>query len=227
MSAKFSQLAINPALRARRTASDYISEALRVAILDGQFEDGQELNQVELAEHFNVSRVPVREAIRQLQAEGLVSAEAHRRAIVMGFSLERINEIFEIRAILEDYLLEKAAPHLDEARLGQLRDICDEMAEVEDRREWLAKNREFHRKLHEPSGAKTALALVEQMMLRVERYLQRAGGVDRSALVEVEHHEILKALERNEVGGARHELALHISRTRASVIEKLRQSDNA
>ena len=61
-------------------------------------------------------------------------------------------------------------------------------------------------------------------MLRAERYLQQAGGGDRSTLVEVEHHEILKALERNDVADARHVLALHISRTRASVVEQLRQS---
>jgi DNA-binding GntR family transcriptional regulator len=227
MVSRFSQLDIDPALRARRTASDYIAEALRTAILDGRFADGEELNQVELAEHFNVSRVPVREAIRQLQAEGLISAEAHRRAIVIGFSLKRINEIFEIRAVLEDYLLKRAAPFLDEVRLEQLRSLCDEMDGTRDRREWLAKNREFHRKLHEPSDAKTALALVEQMMMRVERYLQRAGGVDRSALVGMEHREILDALESDDVSSARRKLGLHIERTQKSVIDQLRSSTNS
>lgn len=227
MAAKFSQLGIDPALRDRRTASSYIVEALRSAILDGQFEDGEELNQVELAEHFNVSRVPVREAIRQLQAEGLVSAEAHRRAVVIGFSLERINEIFEIRMVLEDYLLKKAASRVDEARLEQLRGICDEMDDIDDRREWLAKNREFHRKLHEPSGAKTALTLLEQMMLRTERYLQRAGGIDRSAMVAVEHREILKAFECDSVSVAQEKLKLHIEGTQKSVVELLRRSEDS
>jgi DNA-binding GntR family transcriptional regulator len=221
---KFSQLDFDPALRSRRTASDYIAEALRDAILDGQFEDGEELNQVELANHFNVSRVPVREAIRQLQAEGLVSAEPHRRVSVIGFSRERIDEAFEVRAVLEDYLLKKAAPRLDEARLERLYSICEELDVTEDRRKWLDKNREFHRVLHEPSGAKMALALVEQMTLRVERYLQRAGGVDRAAEVGREHRTLLKALENNDIPAARSALELHISRTREAVMKQLRQS---
>src|SRR4051794_10802535 len=68
-----------PALTERRTASDEVADTLREAIIAGTFEDGAELNQVELARHFGVSRVPVREALRRLEAEGLVSAEAHRR----------------------------------------------------------------------------------------------------------------------------------------------------
>src|SRR4051794_22192488 len=66
-----------PPLAERRTASDEVADTLRGAIINGQFDDGQELNQVELARHFGVSRVPVREALRRLQAEGLVTAEAH------------------------------------------------------------------------------------------------------------------------------------------------------
>ena len=56
----------------RKTTTDYLAAALRTAIYDGQFADGEELNQVELAQFFGVSRVPIREALRQLQAEGLV-----------------------------------------------------------------------------------------------------------------------------------------------------------
>lgn len=113
MTTDFLKLDVDPALRSRRTTSDYVAEALRAAILAGRFEDGQELNQVELADHFGVSRVPVREALRQLQAEGLIEAQAHRRAVVTGFSPERILEMFELRMLLEGFLLEKAAPNID------------------------------------------------------------------------------------------------------------------
>lgn len=221
----FSRLDFNPALRSRRTTSDYVAEALRNAIFDGQFADGEELNQVKLADHFNVSRVPVREAIRQLQAEGLVSAEAHRRAAVVGLSLERIGEAFEVRAVLEDYLLTKSAPFLDEADFERLHALSDELVVIEDRREWLDKNREFHRVLHQRSGAKMALALVEQITLQVERYLQRAGGIERAAEVGTEHRAILEALERNDVHAARRALELHIRRTREGVVGQLRRSE--
>jgi DNA-binding GntR family transcriptional regulator len=71
-----------PELTDRRTTSDQIADTLREAILTGEFDDGEELNQVALAKHFNVSRVPIREALRQLQAEGLVTAKAHQRTVV-------------------------------------------------------------------------------------------------------------------------------------------------
>ena len=66
----------DPNLRERKTITDYLAAALRTAIYDGQFADNEELNQVELAEYFGVSRVPIREALRQLQAEGLVQCRS-------------------------------------------------------------------------------------------------------------------------------------------------------
>ena len=77
----------------RRTTSDQIADVIREAILAGEFDDGEELNQVALAKHFHVSRVPLREALRQLQAEGLVTAKAHQRAVVSSLSVDRVLEI--------------------------------------------------------------------------------------------------------------------------------------
>lgn len=217
---KLSHLDPSPALRTRRTTADYVAEALRAAILEGNFKDGEELNQVELAQHFGVSRVPVREALRQLQAEGLVDAQAHHRAVVIGYSWERLMEAFELRAVIEDFLLKKAAPKLDGSHLTQLRKLCAEMDLIEDRRGWLAKNREFHLKLYEPSDSKITLELDEQLMLRVERYMQGAGFVDP---VEAgsDHREILDALEQGNTDQARDELRLHINRSCQRLSEQL------
>src|SRR5436853_7596471 len=107
---KFQRLQWDPALRERKTTTDHIASALRTAIYDGQFADGEELNQVELAQYFNVSRVPIREALRQLQAEGLVQNIAHHRTIVAGLTLPQITELIEMRAVLESYMLRKSAP---------------------------------------------------------------------------------------------------------------------
>src|SRR5437763_11394222 len=95
---KFQRLQWDPALRERKTTTDHIASALRTAIYDGQFQDGEELNQVELAQYFNVSRVPIREALRQLQAEGLVRNVAHHKTVVEGLSLDDILELIEMRA---------------------------------------------------------------------------------------------------------------------------------
>src|SRR5436853_263909 len=109
---KFARLEWDPALRERRTTTDYIASALRTAIYDGQFEDGEELNQVELAQFFNVSRVPIREALRTLQAEGLVRIVAHRKTVVVGLTLDELLQLIELRAVLESHLVFKSAPRL-------------------------------------------------------------------------------------------------------------------
>jgi DNA-binding GntR family transcriptional regulator len=113
-SKKFERMEWDPVLRDRKTITDYLATALRTAIYDGQFADNEELNQVQLSEFFGVSRVPIREALRQLQAEGLVRNIAHHRTIVTGLTLPQILESIEMRAVLEAHLLCKAEERFDQ-----------------------------------------------------------------------------------------------------------------
>lgn len=210
-----------PALAERRTASDDVADTLREAIVTGQFDDGEELNQVELARHFGVSRVPVREALRRLEAEGLVTAEAHRRVVVPGLDRARISEIFEVRALLEGYLLERAAPHLGADELAELRAMCDAMDRARGRDAWLERNSEFHHRLLGPANAPVAMAIVERLSHQVERYSRRRGGVLRPKQAGREHRDILDALGRNGVKQAVNALSNHILATRDAVISAL------
>jgi len=213
-------LQVDRALQERRTTSDHVAEALRSAILAGEFDDGEELNQVELARHFGVSRVPVREALRRLQSEGLVSAEAHRRAAVVGFSSERIQEIFEVRALLEGHMLERAAQAIGPKQIERLRLLCDRMDATRDQGRWLEMNHEFHRLLVEPSGSRTALALVDRLTGQVERYVRRSGVHARSEASD-EHRTIVAASERGDVTEARRALESHIGQTLRGISEEL------
>jgi DNA-binding GntR family transcriptional regulator len=201
-----------------RTTPDYLAEALRVAIYDGQFKDGEELNQVELASYFKVSRVPIREALRQLQAENLVKIIAHRRAVVVGLDLEEMLELIEIRAVLEGFLIAKAGPRLDAASLQRLHDLCDEADRIRDYGyNWVLKNWEFHRTLYQPSGSKAAIGMVEHLNLRVERYVRRSGGMKRLREAAAEHRRILKDVERRNFAGASTRMREHILQTREQV----------
>lgn len=204
-----------PSLVDRQTASDHVADALRQAIVSGQFQDGEELNQVELAQHFNVSRVPIREALRRLQAEGLVSAEAHRRATVIGLNRERGEEIFAIRAQLESFMLRRAAPHLTKDDLAALTDLCARMDEIasHDHPQWLELNRRFHHVLLAPSRSPVAMAIVERLVRQVERYLRRSGGVQRASEAGKEHRQILRALSRGDIDRAEAVLSKHILST--------------
>ena len=173
---------VGGAFRERHSVADRITTSLRDAIRNGTLADGAELNQVALSEHFGVSRVPVREALRALESEGWIAAPTHYRAFVQGLSVERIEQIFDVRSLLEADLIGKAIPHFDAPRLADLRDRCVAMDRMRDHDGWLAANRSFHRALLEPSGATMIIDLIEQLSAQPERYLRvRRAGRDRRA----------------------------------------------
>jgi DNA-binding GntR family transcriptional regulator len=214
-SRKFERMEWDPNLRERKTITDYLATALRTAIYDGQFADNEELNQVELAEFFGVSRVPIREALRQLQAEGLVQSIAHHRTIVTGMTLPQIVETIEMRAVLEAHLLRKAGKRFRKADIDRLVKICEETDKIEDYgSRWVVKNWEFHRALYGPSESPVVIETVERIQLNVERYARRTGSIERLRQAATEHREILNAIERKDFAKASELLENHILHTR-------------
>lgn len=223
-------LPVSKELQDRRRTSDYILDALREAIYDGSLPDGAVLNQVAVADHFGVSRVPVREAMRQLEAEGLINAEAHRRPVVRGLTLDRVLEIFDLRAMVEGYLVEKATPHIDKRYLDELANLIEGMDGKLDHRSWLSLNARFHQALYEPSQAITALQMAEQLRGRAERYLRMwsAGrGVHRNAEASREHERILEYVRTGDAFSARREVEQHIIHTRDEIIRLYREQPQA
>ena len=213
-SKKFERMEWDPNLRERKTITDYLATALRTAIYDGQFDDNEELNQVELAQFFGVSRVPIREALRQLQAEGLVTAIAHHRTVVTGMNLSQITEAIEMRAVLESHLLRKAARRFDKVQIDRLRAICEETDKIKDYgSHWVVKNWEFHRALYGPSDSPAIVEAVERIQLNVERYARRAGSAARLRQAAAEHRQILNAIERKDFTKASALLEAHILHT--------------
>lgn len=213
-STKFDRMQWDPGLRERKTITDYLATALRTAIYDGQFADDEELNQVELAEFFGVSRVPIRESLRQLQAEGLVQNIAHHRTIVVGLKLQQILEAIEMRAVLESHLLQKAEHNFTIADLDSLRRICEETDRIVDYgSRWVVKNWEFHRALYGPSRSPGIIETIERIHLRVERYARRSGSTERLRQAAAEHWEIVRALERKNFSKASALLERHIMHT--------------
>lgn len=203
----------------RRTTSDRVADELREAIVRGDYEDGAELNQVDLARDFGVSRVPVREALRQLRAEGLIASESYMRAVVVGHTLERVVEILELRMLLETYLLTRAASRITTADLGDLRELCQKMAQTHPHDEWLALNTAFHDRLYARADAPIARDLANQMALRVQRYVRmvRSSGLKRLGDPNEEHLAIVDALARGDAAAASIELQNHLHHTAVQV----------
>lgn len=213
-------------LKERRITADYVAEALREAIHRGDLADGAVLNQAAIATHFGVSRVPVREAMRQLQAEGLIDTRAHRLAVVRSLSLDRILEIYDLRALLEGYVIERAVPNIDAALVKKLSVLETEMRGQEDHARWLELNARFHQMLYEPSGAEVTLELIEQLRSRAERYVRlwsKGTGIHRPKEAGREHANILKLVEKGDGPGARRAIEEHIRHTRDRVIERGRE----
>ena len=211
---KFERLRWDPALRERKTTTDHIAAALRTAIYDGQFADGEELNQVELAQYFKVSRVPIREALRQLQAEGLVRIVAHHKTVVAGLSVQEVVELIEMRAVLEAHMVRISAPRLDAGALERLRKLCDEMDRITDYGSvWVLKNWEFHQTLYGAGCSKTMIDLVERIHLKIERYARQAGTDRRLREAAAEHRDILRHIERKDYSAASAQIEAHVLNT--------------
>jgi DNA-binding GntR family transcriptional regulator len=215
-------------LQARQTTPDRVADLLREAILTGRLADGAELNQVALSEHFAVSRVPIREALRQLQAEGLIRQEAHRRAVVSTLSHDHIVELFDLRVVLETYMLRRAMERMDVPSLSALEDRMSMMRQLgaDDHERWLEANREFHELLYRPSGASFTRELAAGIAARTTRYLYlRTGGsrVQRQAQAHREHERIMDAVREGKADEAVLALEEHINGTRRAVLAVLEE----
>lgn len=201
-------------LNDRRSFSEHIAISLRDAIRSGNLPDGYELNQIALAEHFGVSRVPVREAMRQLQAEGWIDAKRHQRAVVRGFSPERIVEILELRVAIEAFLIEKTCAAIADAELSRLDALCDEMTASRDHRHWLELNHAFHTSLYESANSLTAIELLDQLSSQVERYVRSiSASIDRERDAVEEHRAILAAVRERDVAASQRLIRAHIEQT--------------
>jgi DNA-binding GntR family transcriptional regulator len=200
----------------RRIAADFIADSIREAIQSGALADGAVLKQAAIADHFDISRVPVREAMRQLLAEGLIELRAHHIAVVRGLPIERISEIYDNRALLEGYLLERAVPNIPVGVVKQLRATERTMRSEDDHQEWLRLNGEFHRTMNQYAHDVTALELIDQLKSRAERYVRMwgtGGGLHRPEEAGADHVQILDLVAAGDARGARTAVEHHIRTT--------------
>lgn len=128
-----------------RTIAEAVTLRLRQAILAGEFKPGTVLSQEQLASHFGVSRVPIREALKHLATEGLVTLQAHHSATVSTYTTAQIEELVYIASALDVAAMRRAMPIMKEAELRHMGDLLAAMRKCEDKpAEWLPLNLEFH-----------------------------------------------------------------------------------
>ncbi|MFI6350212.1 GntR family transcriptional regulator [Streptomyces sp. NPDC050560] len=228
--ADISVIDVDTKLSGRRISADYIADAMRQAINSGNLPDGAVLNQVALATHFGVSRVPVREALRQLQAEGLVESRAHRLTTVRGTDLERLVEVFSLRALVEGWLIEQAVARMSAPIVEAARQLNERLRDEADHTKWLELNKEFHMLLYRPSGAVVAMEMLDPLRSRSERYTRlwsRGSGIHRPQETCAEHEHILDLVESGDAAAARAAVEAHVLHTRDRVVEAGRRARGA
>lgn len=194
-----------------------IAARLRDAILAGEYAPGARIRQEDLADRHGASRLPVRDALRMLEAEGLVTVRANAGAWVSTLSRADFEELYRIRERIEPLLLGFNVPLLDEATIDRLELLAGAMEASADVEAFLELDREFHLSAYAAAETTVLGELVVQLWNRTQHYrraftrMLRTGG-DRS--VHHEHHLIVSAIRRCDAEDAERVLAGHIRRTR-------------
>ncbi|PHI37602.1 GntR family transcriptional regulator [Pseudoalteromonas sp. GCY] len=199
-----------------KTRTQLVAEAIREKILTGEIKAGEPLRQAALADELNVSRIPVREALLQLEAEGLVNFEAHKGATVTRLSAEQIDEIFDLRALLEAELLRHSIDKLTARDLLEAEAILAELEEATaagDTQLATGKlNAEFHSKLYSKAQRPQTRELVDVYSKNSERYVRMhillAGGIKTAP---EEHRQLLELCRDKNTKGACDFLKKHIT----------------
>jgi DNA-binding GntR family transcriptional regulator len=204
-----------------------VLDALRERILRGDFPDGEPLRQDALADELGVSRIPVREALRQLEAEGLVTFSPHRGAIVSSLSLGEIAELFELRAEIECDLLRRAIPLATKEHIDRALEVLDEFQDAYragDLARWGALNWHFHAALYAPANRNLTMGVIQKLHHHSDRYFRiqlvlTNGGPKATE----EHRAIAGAVRKKDVKTAVQLMRAHILGAGQSLLKLLEE----
>lgn len=212
----------------RRSLPNEVATRLREKIISGEIREGEQLRQDQIASWFEVSRIPVREALRQLEAEGLVTIVAHHGAVVSALSPEEIRELFELRSVLEVGMLRRAIPHLTEADIAQAQQICEafetSMGNETDVGKWGMLNWQFHSTLYGAASRPLFLSTIRSFHNNADRYIRLhlllSHQYERN---QADHRKILELCRSQEINAACEVLEGHINTVGCELSEILRE----
>jgi DNA-binding GntR family transcriptional regulator len=216
---------VNERTRARRgaTTPDLIADTLREEILRGVAEPGQALRQEELADRFGVSRLPVRDALLRLEAQGLVHVYPNRGAFVISLSADEVREIYDLRILLEGDVIERAVPRMSADDWRRIDAAHAEATRSAGSPDWAEGDWAFHRALYTPASRPRQLAMIETLRGTVARY-SPAHEVLPSGTSSwlADHDAILEACRARAAVAARKRVEEHVRRASELVMARLR-----
>ncbi|MGV1757339.1 GntR family transcriptional regulator [Rhizobium sp. A22-96] len=200
-----------PNLGKAPSTSDLILKFIRDSIADGSLDEGEPIRQDDVARLFNVSKIPVREALKRLEAEGLVEFHRNRGAVVTSVSEPEIVQIFEVRAILESNALRLSVPFMTEKTFEKAQAYCDAFAGETDVARWSELNWQFHSCLYEDAERPYLVSTIRSVNDRLERYLRVQLTLSHGKeTADREHRELLAICRTGDVEKAAAFLTDHI-----------------
>lgn len=210
---------------AKTPAPELVRDGLRKEILSGELAGGTQLRQDELADRFGTSRIPVREALRQLETEGLVTIHPNKGAVVSSLSTDEVMEMLDIRMVLECGALKLAIPNMADDDFETAERILDDYDRAPDPMRWSESNWRFHETLYAPCDRPKLLGLIETNYSQINRFMRmqisRAAGKEQP---QEEHRRLLDLCRRQAVEPAVKLLEKHIQKTQKSLAAVLRRT---
>lgn len=199
-------------------------DIIRDAIIDGTLPPGMKLRQETLAESIGISRLPIRSALIQLEADGLVVFHARRGAMVRALSVEEATEVYHLRTLLEKEALRLAMAEQTPERIARLRELADTADAIEEGGEFVEARTDFYAALYDAERRPLLWEMIEQLRLKLGRYV--LGW--RLVSTGVHHHshgELIDVVETGDVERALHVLESHLDHVRDGVIALLQEGE--
>ena len=214
-----------------RTVRDALVETLRDEIVRGDLVPGQYLRLEEIAARFDVSTMPVREALRDLEAEGLVTSFPHRGSMVTQLSADELQDVYDIRVTLEEMATRLAVPLMTEATLAELTSLVEQMENHQGHVATVVKlNHQFHLTLYGASGRSHLCEINRMLRYRTQHYLHHFTvevESDNVPQTQGEHRAILEACRRGDAEQAAILVRNHVAQVGGALVEYVRQRDES
>ncbi len=208
-----------------RTLAGAITAQLRQEILNNTHPGGTQLRQDVLANAFGVSRIPVREALIQLDAEGLVQLVPHKGAVVTQLSKAEVNDVFDLRKILESRMFRASIPKLSASDFEQLDSIQKRFTVAiaeQNLQQWGTLNKELHTALYSRADLPQTAALVANLLQKSDRYTRvQLSSKNATLRAEEQHSDLIRLAKANSVDAACDLLSQHIETVRLDLLELL------
>jgi len=216
-----------PQIKGGRVLADWVTASLREAILQGHFEPDEKLDQDRIAEELEVSRTPVREALRRLEAEGFVKVRPHYGAFIAKISHQDVREIYQVRALLEAEIVRQVAPLIPDSVLDELeQSLAKDQSQFEagDRVGHFDSDVFFHRTIAgfvENKLLKEILDSLTNRIVRVRRFAQLQPGVHQIESLE-EHRVIFQAMQQRDPEAAAEAMRVHLENSAIRIQQFIR-----